>query len=363
MRRAARLAVALAALAAGPAALAATPAWADDILLESVGQTVLPGRPLDDFGTAAVDENAGRYYLPDRANAAVAILDSRTGAYRGRLPGFTGRTPQASHAGPNAVLPVDRQLWASDGDGTVKVFDGTADPPRWTANVSLGALTRADQMAYDSQDHVVVVTSPAEQPPFLSLVASRGPLRVLARINLTGGVAVGPVLFDARTRRFLVGVVQAGQGGALAVVDPQHRRVARFLSVGGCVPTGLAPGPGRLLMVTCGEGGTAAALAVNVETGAAAASFGQVAAASSAAFDRNRQRWMVATGGADAQLGVIDAGHMAWLGALAAGPGAHSVAVDSVTGRVFVPHRPDAACPLGCIAVLTAPDWLPPIGG
>jgi hypothetical protein len=41
-------------------------------------------------------------------------------------------------------------------------------------------------------------------------------------------------------------------------------------------------------------------------------------------------------------LGIIDAATNTWLGNLPTGAGAHSVAADPVTGRVFVPVPPTA---------------------
>ena len=50
----------------------------------------IPGNPLQSFDISWVDPKTSRYYLSDRANAAIDIIDTRTLHFVGMLPGFVG---------------------------------------------------------------------------------------------------------------------------------------------------------------------------------------------------------------------------------------------------------------------------------
>jgi len=73
------------------------------------------------------------YVLADRTNAAVDFFDTRTSTFIDRVGGkgvFAGivrdanGTPINDLSGPDGVVVVDRrEVWAGDGDSTVKVID------------------------------------------------------------------------------------------------------------------------------------------------------------------------------------------------------------------------------------------------
>jgi len=120
----------------------------------------IPGNKLEQFDIGYVDSDAGRYYITDRSNAGVDIFDTRKLAYIGRVGGFVGLKrdangrPAIQNSGPNGLAfdTEKRQLWAADGDSTVKVIDVAVDPPRVIAVINTGGGKRADELGVDSRD-------------------------------------------------------------------------------------------------------------------------------------------------------------------------------------------------------------------
>jgi hypothetical protein len=65
----------------------------------------IPGNPLTSFDIGFVDSSTGRYYLADRSNLGVDIIDTRSNTFIGRVVGFTG--PAGAAPGPNGVVAVN----------------------------------------------------------------------------------------------------------------------------------------------------------------------------------------------------------------------------------------------------------------
>lgn len=79
-----------------------------------------------DLGTAV----NGTYYLSDRTNAVVHIVDLASSTETGQITGFKGATVvngtvDKPTLGPNGLLyiPGRNELYIGDGDGSVKVVD------------------------------------------------------------------------------------------------------------------------------------------------------------------------------------------------------------------------------------------------
>jgi len=84
----------------------------------------IPPRGLWAFDIGFVDDQSQVYYLADASNASVDMIDTRTNTLIGQIGGFRGFHGSRETQGPGGVLVDDLgQLWASDGDSTVKVID------------------------------------------------------------------------------------------------------------------------------------------------------------------------------------------------------------------------------------------------
>ncbi|MHB8578076.1 MAG: YncE family protein [Dehalococcoidia bacterium] len=121
---------------------------------------VLPDGAPRAFDIGWVDTASHRYYVAVNTHAAVEIFDTTNDTYVGSIGGFVGfhATPTQT-SGPDGVLviPELNQLWAGDGDSTVKVVDlatGTI-----IATVSTGGQKRADELAYDPIDNCVIIAN------------------------------------------------------------------------------------------------------------------------------------------------------------------------------------------------------------
>src|SRR3989449_10234036 len=93
-------------------------------------KTVNPLQVFRFFDISWVDEPTERYFIADRSNAGVDIIDAETNTWVHRIGGFAGQKFPAPGAadnapsGPDGVLVIHRanQLWAGGGGSTVQVL-------------------------------------------------------------------------------------------------------------------------------------------------------------------------------------------------------------------------------------------------
>src|SRR5215472_9760342 len=147
----------------------------------------VPGNALTSFDISWVDNPSETYFLADRSNFGVDIYSADTNTFIARLPGFAGPSTSNDTAGPNGVLEIHSldQLWAGDGDRTVKVFDLRSNPPRRIDTIHTGGTKRADEMAFDQRDHVLLVANDADDTPFVTFISTET-REVLGRIFFDG---------------------------------------------------------------------------------------------------------------------------------------------------------------------------------
>src|SRR5580704_14764525 len=100
-----------------------------------------------------VDSANGRYYLSDKANR-IDVIDTSTLKFLYAIPQDSTGT---QFTGPNGVvaIPYLNQNYVGDTESTVKVVDLAAKTI--TATISTGGKARADELAYDPQDHIVMI--------------------------------------------------------------------------------------------------------------------------------------------------------------------------------------------------------------
>jgi hypothetical protein len=89
----------------------------------------IPGNPLRSFDISWVNPNRAEYYLGDRSNAGVDIIDTKSNTFKRTIPRFVGikllpsGAVDNNHSGPDGVTSHGRWLYAGDGDSTLKVID------------------------------------------------------------------------------------------------------------------------------------------------------------------------------------------------------------------------------------------------
>jgi hypothetical protein len=235
-----------------------------------------PGAGTYSFDISFVDQSDGTYYLADRFNLAVDALFAESIAKQifpnNGHANFAGFTPCAIQpagandcAGPNGVVAAFPWLFVTDAPSRVLSFDLRQNPPLTVSEVTTlaGEPTRADELAFDPRDGLILAINNASTPPFGTLVKvdpATGVLTVLTNIffdlahtgiDATNG-AEQPV-WDPGTGKFYLSIPRIG-------ANPTHGGVIRISTAGTvettfpiefCSPAGLALGPHQDLLVGC----------------------------------------------------------------------------------------------------------------
>src|SRR5260370_42033197 len=136
----------------------------------------IPGNPLRSFDISWVNPDRAEYYLGDRSNAGIDIIDTQHNTFKRTLGGFVGVKLNGSGgvnnniSGPDGVTTHGRWLYGGDGNSTLKVFD--LDAPTASAlkqSIPTGGTTRVDEMALTTDGRQLLARKKAEDPPFGTL--------------------------------------------------------------------------------------------------------------------------------------------------------------------------------------------------
>ncbi len=334
----------------------------------------IPGGKLEQFDIGYVDSEAGRYYVSDRSNAGVDIFDTRKFTYVGRVGGFVGlkfnadKKPAIVLSGPNGVAfdPQKKQLWAADGDSTVKVIDVAANPPKIVASISTGGQKRADELGIDTRDGLVLVGNNAEKPSYVTFISTKPDHAIVGKLEMPDASdGIDQPLYVPQTGMFYASVPvlkeQKNHGG-LAVFDPKTRKMTRLIPLDDCGPLGLAQGPGTKLILGCGAGSKTrtpdmpnpATVIIDVATEKVVKVIHELGGQDEVAYNPTLHQYYTASRDLPTGpvLGVINADTDTFVESIPTGENAHSVAADSKNNAIFVPlTTPNPACPNGCIGV------------
>src|SRR5215472_8165607 len=141
----------------------------------------IPGHPLRSFDISWVNPQRAEYYLGDRSNSGIDIIDTQHLKFKRTIGGFVGIVLLANgnvdnnHSGPDGVASHGRWLYAGDGDSTLKVID--LDAPTASAikqSIPTGGHTRVDEMALTTDGKLLFAANNAEDPPFGTLFRANG---------------------------------------------------------------------------------------------------------------------------------------------------------------------------------------------
>src|SRR3979490_1838435 len=142
------------------------------------------------FDISFVDQATQTYYLADRSNAAVDVVDAKTGKFVKQIsatPPFAGFTGTTATSGPHGVVAAYPWLFVTDAKGRVVTIDLRND--KTVSDVSTGGVLRADELAYDPEHGTLLVINNADTPPFGTLISVN---------KSTGKLTVGKkIIFDA----------------------------------------------------------------------------------------------------------------------------------------------------------------------
>lgn len=353
----------------------------------------IPGNPLRSFDISFVNESRLEYYLADRSNAGVDVIEiSNRPRFKRTLSGFVGIVLNSTggvdnnHSGPDGVVSFGHWLYAGDGDSTLKVFD-LDTPPHGVAlkqTVSTGGTTRVDEMAVSGSGQLLFAANNAEDPPFATLFTANGNaaksnVSIITKITVDPaimppgfGLSIEQPTWDPTTERFYTSLpiiannppgCNYGQvsgspitcDGGLLVTNPRTLAAPNavqgafdpgtaegVLALHGCGPNGATVGPSDNLLLGCttannpSDTGTLVINAISKRQ----TLIGGIVGSDEVWFNRGDQRYYTGSnrnpGGA--VLGVIDAARNVLIEKIPQSSGSHSVAADSSRNLIFVPQ-------------------------
>jgi hypothetical protein len=306
---------------------------------------------LNGFDIAWVDSNAGRFYLADRGNSTVTpvvppridVVDTQRNSFLYSITGFTGTNGVVSirRSGGEDSDEGIAELWVGDSDSTAKVVNLATKAI--VATIPTGGKSRADELAYDSLDHVILIANDRDTPPYVTFI-NADKRSVLGTISYPQAVFGSPAtnhgieqpVWDGATKHFYISIpgTATHPKGEVDEISPTTRSITRVFPTT-CSPAGLALIPGQRLMTSCGD-------VLDVHTGAVIHTVTGVSA-DEIWFNRGDERVYFPSGISVYVVDAISYGVVTTLtvGAILPPPAlsqtTHSVAADSENNRIFVP--------------------------
>jgi hypothetical protein len=261
-----------------------------------VGVIPVPGNPVTSADISWTDPVTERYYFADRSNFGVDIIDAEDDVFVGRVTGMAGPLPSGGGTattngpGPNGVLVTPRrQLWAGDGNSTVRVADVDPDSLNYlnligsasTAIPDCDSATahycgRADELGFDPRHRLILVANNAPLnvnaphapiAPYATFISAVPPFSVLGHVSFPNAGGLEQPLWDSEIGRFLLTVPGKIVNGliatdpSVAVINPTTEMVEKTYNLN--CPTlagntsvsanGIALGPFQHVLVSaCG---------------------------------------------------------------------------------------------------------------
>jgi hypothetical protein len=316
---------------------------------------------------------AGKYFLTDRNNKAVDVVDTQSNTLIAQIPGpFIGAGATTNESGPDGIVGITgtNTIYVGDVD-SVKVIDTAAQKTVNTIAIS-NSGSRVDEGCYDPDDHLVMYASPGDSPPFVTFISTLTQ-KAVVKLPFNGSSGLEACTYDPVSKSFLINNdgTSANPDGELDVITASSAvtgspSVSKSFPLGKCGPAGIVLGPKNDVLIGCDPpaGDPLITLILDRASGAIQASlpFGGVDQVN---YDPASNRYFLparhyvtngiaAASGFSPQMGVIDGASRQLLFKIPVGTGAHSVAIDSMLGQVYVPFQPGAAgFPNGGISVFS----------
>jgi hypothetical protein len=342
-----------------------------------------------------------QYYLGDRSNAGIDVVNTASNKFALRLGGFVGIIQNANgsvnnaKSGPDGVTSHGRWVYGGDGDSTLKVFNIYSIPTTmngvptvgWVQSISTGGKTRLDEMALTTDGKLLIAANNAEDPPFATLFTANGDsgvsnVSIITKITVanaiipTGfGLSIEQPTWEPKTARFYVSIPIIAENppgcnydstagpitcdGGMLVIDPTTlskptAELGAFdpntntgvVPLNGCGPNGATVGPGSNLLLGCtpaNDPSDTTTLVINANNKNYSHVFG-LTGSDEVWFNAGDQRYYTGSSREEDQhgatvpaLGVVD-GTSVLVESIPQGSGSHSVAADCIRNTIFVPQ-------------------------
>jgi hypothetical protein len=211
-----------------------------------------------------VDQSTGSFYLADRSNQAVDVVNPANGKVQfvTATPAFAGANPAGPElSGPNGVLTTSAGCIIAT-DAATRVVSFTAGGTQVsniyiTAPPGKGAPGRADELAYDPADNLLLVMSPFPNGstnaarPYASFFTVDSACTLANTANFIVGFATNGIeqpAWDPMTKLFYVSVPQildatapgAGTHGLIIAISPKTMKIVKTFRLSFCQPAGLS---------------------------------------------------------------------------------------------------------------------------
>ncbi len=367
-----------------------------DTQTKCVTAIALP-KPLQSYDISWVNPQRAEYYLADRSNNAIDIIDTQQlkykrslgqGLFAGLKFNAAGTAADNAHSGPNGVVTHGRWVYAGDGNSTLKVLDLDSLPANaLKASVSTGGTTRLDEMALTSDGKFLLAANNAESPPFATLFRANGdsptntvgPGSIIQKIFVDTAIlpanqSIEQPTWDPKTQRFYTsipvilnnppgctpGAATNACSGGLLVTDPLHPKATEgafdpktntgVVPLPNCGPNGATTGDGDNLLLGCTPGNFApgtTTLVINAKT-KNSASVNGITGSDEVWFNDGDDRYYLGASkairpansplGSGAVLGVVNSASIL-VETIPQSSGSHSVAADSRRNLIFVPQN------------------------
>jgi len=357
----------------------------------------IPGNPLRSFDISFVNPDRAEYYLADRSNAGIDIIDTQHNTFKRRLPGFVGvmlnanGTVNNNLSGPDGVVTHGRWLYAGDGNSDLRVYDLNAPTvSAFKQKVPTGGTTRVDEMDVTTDGKLLLAANNAEDPPFATLFkangdASTSAVSVITRVVISpaivppgAGLSIEQPAWEPQTARFYVSIPVIANNpagcnygqlpgaitchGGLLVVDPTTLSaplavIGAFdpatntgvVPLNACGPNGATVGPNANLLLGCtpqNNPSDTTTLVINAKT-KNYVNIGGLTGSDEVWFNAGDNRYYTGSSRAcglpggcpngGAVLGVIGADNLL-IEKIPQSSNSHSVAADSKRNFIYVPQ-------------------------
>lgn len=295
------------------------------------------------FDVSWNDNSTQKYYLADRTNNAIDLVDSATDTFLGFIGQghYTGSRPCPDNprdlrlcAGPNGVVTDDLgHVWSGDGDANIIEADATRPGTTIIRSIPTNGKGRIDEMAYDPTSRILLAENDGDSPPYIVFV------------SVTDGSVLGRYVYPKEqdgmeqpawareTGLFYQNV--PGKTNRIDVFDPHKlpNPVKSFpveCSGGslGLTLSGLTVGPNGRLMTVCGSLG---GLGIDPRTGKTGNTIPEGSDADEVWYDSGSNNYYFSA----SKLAVVSGVTEKFLTYIPLG--SHSVAANARNKHVFVP--------------------------
>ena len=323
------------------------------------------------FDISWVDNARDLYYLADRSNNAVDVVDATDGSFvkylaKGQFAGVIAAAPgKGNRSGPDGVVTDQHgNVWVGDGlvggvgTSSLKAFNPDTGDPLPGTPIDTGGAARSDELAFGNVGGGrILIANPNEQAPdsaFVTLVNTSSKAK-LAKIPYDAPASTTskippaghgfntnfgpppsqhgleqPAIFQGKFWLNVPATVQ-NTGGELDVSDPNTGNITAVFPLAHCTGTGLTAARNELV-AECGDSAR-----IIDEDGNVVTSFADLGGADEIWFnpdDGNVYIELQAKQG----LGVLNVAQRTFTITPVAGmQGAHSIAAAAHGNRIFMP--------------------------